>query len=252
MSEMDTDAPEKMETAETGKMEIPAPELAGLIIHVRATSPMIMHRFGKKAADMMREKQAKKATKSAKGVRGPKQIAAEIKDCFHVVANTDGATATTGLYGIPSISFKTSAVNAARFGTGLPMTKTRSIFFVVGEIVPIRCEMIEPREDAVRLPTGVADLRYRPYFHGWEADVPIEYFTQEITKEQLVNLFDIAGRQVGIGDNRPQRKGDQYGRFEVVSVKEVPLDELPSHQKVPESNETLDKAMGFLRKAGTI
>ena len=85
------------------------------------------------------------------------------------------------------------------------------MFFVPGELVAIEGEP-SMREDMVRVGMGTADLRYRPEFKSWSISLPIEYNADAITLEQIVNLVNLAGFGVGIGEWRPERDG-QYGMF---------------------------------------
>jgi hypothetical protein len=69
-------------------------------------------------------------------------------------------------------------------------------------------------EDNVRLGGKTADLRYRPYFSGWSILLKITHNANVITQEQVVNLLNLAGFSVGIGDWRPEKDGNA-GRFHV-------------------------------------
>ena len=71
----------------------------------------------------------------------------------------------------------------------------------------------------VRNDNGVIDIRVRPMWRTWWADVTIEFDGDMISPESVVNLLDRAGRQVGIGEGRPFSKnssGMGWGRFAVV------------------------------------
>lgn len=63
---------------------------------------------------------------------------------------------------------------------------------------------------------GTADIRYRPEFKHWRVKLPIKYNADKISLEQLVNLFNLAGFGVGVGEWRPEKDG-QYGMFHVVT-----------------------------------
>ena len=66
----------------------------------------------------------------------------------------------------------------------------------------------------MRLSVSSTDLRYRPEYRNWEASFVVEYNPDLIRPEDIVNLLNLAGFGVGIGEWRPQRNGD-FGRFEV-------------------------------------
>jgi len=62
-------------------------------------------------------------------------------------------------------------------------------------------------------------MRYRPMFKNWNIEFEIE-IEDEISPEVVKEAFEIAGRYVGIGDWRPQKKG-KFGKFQVTSFQEV-------------------------------
>ena len=241
------------EASPRGKvLTIPGQKLEGLLISVEGMSPLIVHRFGNKARIQIREAQAKKATKGAKSVRGPEQIAEEIMACHYPVTGNEKLGATEGRYGFPASGFKGAAVSAAPFGSGMFKSRVKSLFFVPGEIVPITCAAIEPREDAVRLENGVVQLRYRPYYLGWKASFGVQYSPDTISAEQIVNLFDLAGSLVGIGENRPGKTGNSFGQWKVVSVESRPADDLPMYLMAMEDNEMLAAAREIARVMGGV
>ncbi|MGR3912933.1 MAG: hypothetical protein OD918_00145 [Gammaproteobacteria bacterium] len=63
-------------------------------------------------------------------------------------------------------------------------------------------------------------LRTRAKFDEWSAVVMIDADDELIDREKLERWLDIGARRIGLGDWRPEKSGS-YGRFEVVSVKEV-------------------------------
>ena len=71
------------------------------------------------------------------------------------------------------------------------------------------------RTDFVRLNGSSADIRYRPEFKKWFANIPIEYNAAVVSAEQLTAMLEVAGRGVGLGDWRVE-KGGGYGRFKIV------------------------------------
>jgi len=62
-------------------------------------------------------------------------------------------------------------------------------------------------------------MRYRPMFKKWALEFHIEA-EDEIAKEVIREALDIAGKYVGIGDWRPEKKG-KFGKFQVTSFKEI-------------------------------
>ena len=171
-------------------------------------SPLICHAWSDKAKKMMLDKQMKKA-KAGKEAKDPEQ---DFYDslCPH----PDGG------YGFPVVGFKASAVSACRYVDGLPMTVARGAFHVNGELAKIEGSEPTMREDMVRVGMGTADIRYRGQFDPWTVKLDLVYNPQALSLEQIVNLFNIAGFGVGIGEWRPEKDG-QYGRFHVQDVTEA-------------------------------
>lgn len=58
--------------------------------------------------------------------------------------------------------------------------------------------------------------RCRPRFDDWGLSFTMTYDSEQLKQSEIEGLLNAAGRYCGLGDNRPM-----YGRFEVVSVKEV-------------------------------
>jgi len=62
-------------------------------------------------------------------------------------------------------------------------------------------------------------MRYRPMFKDWALEFHIEA-EDEIPSEAIKEALEIAGKYVGIGDWRPEKKG-KFGKFQVVKFKEI-------------------------------
>lgn len=178
-------------------------EVEGIKLRLRGTSPLIVHAWSEKAKKQMLDKQMKRAS-TAKEAKDPEQ---DYQACFYYCED--------GSYGFPSIAFKAAAVRAGTY-SDMKMTFLRGAFHIDGEMVPISGTP-RPREDMVRVGMGTADIRYRPEFPEWSAELNISYNKRALSIEQLVNLFEVAGFAVGIGEWRPEKDG-QYGRFEVEAL----------------------------------
>jgi hypothetical protein len=123
-----------------------------------------------------------------------------------------------GGYGFPCVAFKASAVGACRFSDGIKMTEARGAFHVVGELAKV-IGTPTMREDMVRVGMGTADIRYRGEFKTWSTVLDVSFNAAAISPEQIVNLFNLAGFGVGVGEWRPEKDGS-YGRFHVATDKE--------------------------------
>ncbi len=188
-------------------IEIPRIDVREMEILVIGDSPLISHKWSDKAKKLMLKKQMKEP-KAAKEAKDPEQ---DFRDSLY--EHPDGG------YGFPSVAFKAAAVRACTYSDGIKMTQARGAFHVVGELVSIAGEPTM-REDMVRIAMGTADIRYRGEFKDWTARLVVSYNVNALSEAQIVNLFNIAGFGVGVGEWRPERNGS-YGRFHVATGDEV-------------------------------
>jgi hypothetical protein len=173
-----------------------------VVLELEGDTALIVHAWSEKAKREMLEKQMKKA-KAAKEAKDPQK---DYEQAFYRLPD--------GKPGFPTIAFKAAAVSAGgRFSDGLKMTELRGSFFIEGEMVEVIGKP-RMREDMVRIGMGTADIRYRPEFPQWSVKLPIRYNADKISIDQLVNIFNLAGFGVGVGEWRPERDG-QYGMFHV-------------------------------------
>lgn len=172
----------------TEVMELPPFKLQELKIRLIGETPLICHNWSKKAKQEMLDKQMKKA-KKGRDAKNPEE---QFQESLYILPE--------GGYGFPSVAFKAAAVRAAN-DANIKMTDARRSFHVKGEYVKIE-GIPQKREDMVRLSSGTADIRFRAEFPEWRCELEIEYNTTVMSAEQILNLFEIAGFGVGIGDWR--------------------------------------------------
>lgn len=72
---------------------------------------------------------------------------------------------------------------------------------------------------AVNPNTKGRNLVHRPMLKEWELDFEITFDEEQISAVVLKEIFDRAGRIVGIGDWRPAKKG-RFGKYQLTSWKE--------------------------------
>jgi hypothetical protein len=182
-------------------VEIPTIRVQQMELTLIGDSPLISHAWSEKAKKQMLDKQMKKA-KQAKEAKDPQR---DYEESLY--------KHPTGGFGFPCVAFKSAAVGACRFSDGIKMTEARGAFHVVGELAKIKGEP-SMREDMVRVGMGTADIRYRGEFKSWSVVLLISYNADALSPEQIINLFNIAGFGVGVGEWRPEKDGS-YGRFHV-------------------------------------
>ena len=183
-----------------------------LRVPIIGTSPLIVHNFSAKAKEAMAD-----AMQGRKTPKKPKDPEAEYEACFY-------RTKDEG-YGFPSGAFKQAIVGAARFyGKAVAMTTLRSSVFTRGEPGQEGTQLFaiegEPwmREDVVRVGISGHDLRYRPQFDEWRMTLEIVYVKALLTRGSLLSLIDAGGMGIGVGEWRPERRGDNGTRdLEILS-----------------------------------
>ena len=201
-------------------VNIPKLKKGYIEISLVGDTSLLTNRFSEKAKQTMLDVQEKKA-KQGRAKRVPWNDYVEsmywLSDKPKKVTEKDIEEAT---FGFPAIGFKASAVRAAN-DAGMKMTEARRMFHVDSEFVVIETPN-GPRmnEDTVRIGMGKTDLRFRGEFVDWTATFVISYNAGVISMEQVVNLFEIAGFGVGVGEHRPERNGIN-GRFHVAKENEA-------------------------------
>lgn len=187
-------------------------DLKTIVVTLEGTSPLITHPWSIKAIEMMQAKQAGRAAKG-RDVRKPLE---EYEQAFYRLH--DGSPA------FPALSFKACAVTACTsLGKEITKVAARQFFHVAlekgcGDLTriyyPKDCPPVM-RTDMVRVGMGTADIRYRPEFKQWGVKLRVQYNARAVSQEQVVNLLNLGGFAVGIGEHRPETNGDK-GRFQVV------------------------------------
>jgi len=185
---------------ETQTIMLAAPDLRVIQLGIAGTSPLICHQWSEKAKKQMLDKQ----TKQPKNGRETKDPDQDYEDSLY--PHPEGG------YGFPAVAFKAAAVRAGTYAD-MKMTFLRGAFHVIGELAHIEGTP-EPREDMVRVNNGAPDIRYRGMFKTWHTTLTIRYNARAISAEQILNLFQVAGFSVGVGEWRPERNGS-FGTFEV-------------------------------------
>jgi hypothetical protein len=192
----------------SGPLKLPEVDFRVALVRVRGISPLIVHAWSEKAKGMMRDKQQKQG-----------RVAKEAKD-----PNADFLASKylddQGRDCVPAAGFRNAMISAGRFSEGVPMTIIRGSVFILGDLVPIENATCRMREDMVRVGgkgpgTGVADLRYRAEYTGWECALKVQFNANSLSLSQVLNLIRLAGLSVGLCEWRPEKNG-QYGRFDIV------------------------------------
>lgn len=208
----------KAEPKETA-VQIKPPNYQTAVLRIKGTAPYVQHKFSAKAREIMRAKQEAGSTGKKGTKKEPKDFKAYYEGAMHKFAD--------GSCGIPAPAFRAAAVSACRL-VGFKMTLAKLAIFVEADgfdaddgtpLVKITKGKPHYHEAAVRLETGVVDIRPRPMWDaGWEADLRIRFDADVFTLMDVANLMARVGGQVGIGEGRPGSKescGQGWGLFSV-------------------------------------
>ena len=194
------------------------------VVRIRGTAPYVQHKFSQKALDQIRATQEAGQQAKGKKVRKPKDFDEVFEGATHV--------STEGWYGIPAHSFRAAMIRACSL-IGFKMTMARLSFWVKGDgfddsdgapLVKIHGTR-ERHQTYARNANGQPDLRDRPMWRDWFADLTVQWDEDQFSGEDMVNLLRRAGLQVGIGEGRPGSKnsaGCGWGTFDVDELNPKP------------------------------
>lgn len=211
-------------------LEIRPVEIERVNITIVGDSPLIVHAWSEKAKRQMLEAQMK-VTKT-KG-RDPKNPVEDFIESMYWVTDKpseptwdafEDAVAAGAKWGFPALAIKQAAISGGfRSGALKDKVSSKGAFFIDGiQVGGDRLAVIEGdtpvmREDMVRVGMGTADIRYRGEFRNWHAILTVSFNKNgPMTLEQIVNLINLGGYTVGIGEWRPE-KGGMNGMFHVAA-----------------------------------
>jgi hypothetical protein len=193
---------ETSKVAKTVKIDLPPMDIRTIHFTLVGDSPLLCHRWSEKAIKQMLDKQMGVATAG----QAKKDPVKDYEDSLYKLPD--------GGFGFPAIAFKNAAVSACTsLGKAVTKVQARQAFHVVGKLLRIEGTP-RMREDAVRLNGSTADLRYRGEFEEWKIQMVVRYNANVLTADQVVNLFNVAGFAVGVGEYRTEKDGD-CGHFHV-------------------------------------
>jgi len=206
-----------MATAKNESLVIPAPNFQRAAFTVYGTAPYVQHKFGKKAREQMLQAQMKTNATSRKS-KEPRDPEKDYEEAQHKTRD--------GKHGIPAPAFRSAMISACRVA-GFQMTKAKLSVFVEADALDIDdgtpLVLIngtpEMHESAVRLESGVASIAFRPMWREWQATVTLRWDGDQFSKQDVANLLERAGQQVGVGEGRPDSKkshGMGWGTFSLI------------------------------------
>jgi len=191
------------------KVEILEFQINEVVIPIVGISPLIVHRFSEKALKMIQDKQGGKAKNKKYEIRNPED---DYQSAKHL--------SPQGWEGFPAAGFKAAMIRGAKM-IGMVMKDTQTGFFVKADCEETQLVQIQGesrmRTDQVRVGMGAADIRYRPEYLRWSAELTIEFNSGILSLDQIYQLVKAAGYGCGIGEMRPEKGKFNYGRFKLAN-----------------------------------
>ena len=196
-------------------VEIKEFDIKQVVIPVTGISPLITNKFSNKAMQMILDVQTGKAKNKKHEIKDPQ---ADYENAKHI--------SSQGWEGFPASGFKAAIIRAAKM-IGMVMKDTQTAFFVKADDEETQLVRIygdsRMRQDMVRVGMGSADVRFRPEYPVWEANLTIEFNEGVLSLDQIYQLVKAAGYGCGIGEMRPEKGKFNYGRFTLAQETNPPV-----------------------------
>lgn len=193
---------------------IPAIEKTTVTLKLVGDSPLIVHKWSEKAKKEMLDKQMGKAKKTKEFKDPWMDYCSSMYWLTPMPENPTQEDINKAKFGFPTSALKACAASG---GYRSKVTKDKvsiySAFFIHSEFFEI-IGAPNIREDMVVIAGGTADIRYRGEFKNWSTLIDVTYNRNSISAEQIVNLLNLGGFGVGIGEWRTE-KGGSFGSFHV-------------------------------------
>jgi hypothetical protein len=201
-------------------VQIKAPNIEIATFRIIGTAPFVQAKFSEKAKNQIRETQEAGQQAKSKKKREPKN--------FDETCDASVHYSKEGFVGIPAGAFRAACISACRL-VGFKMTLAKLSVFIEADgydrddgtpLVRLLAKKYKRVDLHVRNATGVVDIRSRPMWEEWEADVRIRYDADQFSLTDVSNLLSRVGMQVGIGEGRPDSKnsaGMGWGTFRIAS-----------------------------------
>ena len=195
---------------------ISPPKFERIWLRLVGTAPYMQARFSAKAMQAMKSKMEAGPTAKKGGRKDARDFDDDFRAAQHIAAD--------GWNGVPAAALRNACIDVCRM-VGFKMTHAKMSIFVeadgfdkVDGTPLVRLDAREPErvDMATRNATGVADIRVRPMWREWGANVRVKYDADQFTLQDVTNLMQRVGMQVGIGEGRPDSRdsaGLGWGTF---------------------------------------
>lgn len=173
-------------------------------VNIKGITPLLMEKMDMDVVERYNQKKGKKISKD------DTQLEEEKYD-FKKWMTDDGKLA------IPSTAFLKGMVEVAPYIDGMDKKRVRGSVRILGDFIPIKYkdEVKDIRWGRTSGMTKAPRKIIRPKFTDWTCKVDIVYNANNISAEQVYNLLNWAGFQIGVGGFRPEHSGN-FGQYEIV------------------------------------
>lgn len=187
-------------------LEIRPLQVTKFVMRLNGTTPLICDGF----SDAAKEALALSQSGSPKDKKLPRDPEAEFQRSIYRCGD--------GRYGFPKLALRKSLAMAATRMSEVKGTAMLAAFLVdtPDELLPLEAGEPRMRTDHV-VRVGRGNLAYRSEFWPWALTVPVKLHEPVVGLSEFIDIVNKAGIGVGIGNWRPEKKGD-FGTFEVVEV----------------------------------
>lgn len=199
------------------RIVIPEPNYKEAVFQIIGTSPYMQHKMSEKVIRQMETDQREGSTAKSKKKRSPKDFEALYEDATYRTKK--------GEFGIPSHAFRSGMIDCCRL-VNFTMVLGRLSFWIeqdgwdIDGRTPLTFIHGEREMDIspARNSNASVDLRARPIWKEWSADVRIGWDADQFTISDITYLLMRCGKQAGIGEGRNSSKkshGIGLGSFKV-------------------------------------
>lgn len=199
---------------------IKAPNLQVAEFQIIGTAPYVQHRFYKKVELMKTMEEGPTKQSKGKKAREPRNFQKDFEESQYIGRYN---ITDEGWHGIPANGFRKAMVSACKL-VDFVMTRAKLSIFILHDgldqdgVPLVRITKGKPvRVDVpVRNADGSVDVRALPMWKEWGCVLRVRYDADQFTYEDVANLVERAGMQVGIGEGRPDSKkgcGMGWGTF---------------------------------------
>ena len=174
-----------------------------IVIDITGVTPLLMEKMDMDVVERYNLKKGKKMSKKDDVLEEDKY---DSKKHF-----TDD-----GKIGFPVTGFLKGIVEVAPYLDGLDKKLVRGSVRLLGDIIPIKFkkEVKDIKWGKTSGMTKAPRKIIRPKFIDWSCKLEVVYNSTNISAEQIVNLLNWAGFQIGVGGFRPEHSGT-FGQYEV-------------------------------------